>query len=297
MISVNATDIAGGVAFPITQTSFDLLCSDLASFPVARAVAASNGFPILFTPITLASYRQNCLRYPPPGAPPPGWAEQESWLSRRAVLARNAERQMDPERTKYLHLMDGGIADNLALRSISNALILLDGDDTLLRRIAPATRRIVVISVDGQRSSDPTLGQRRIVTGIGQIFSAVSGSKIDAYSFETLLLADRQVQELADKIRRIRCEQGRTLEGYDCADVKGSLIQISIAGVRDEAVRQRLQAIPTGLTIPDADLDRLVAEGETLVQQDETLRAVLRGLLRAPSGDLAASTGRPQTFR
>src|SRR6185312_3184296 len=102
------------------------------SFPVARAVAASNGFPILFTPITLRSYRRDCTRYPPPGAPAPGW-ENSGDLSRRAVLARQVERQMDPERTHYLHLMDGGIADNLALRSMSNGLILLDQHEDALR--------------------------------------------------------------------------------------------------------------------------------------------------------------------
>src|SRR5271166_6715232 len=38
MISVEATDIAGGIAFPFNQRSFDLLCSNLSSLPVSRAV-------------------------------------------------------------------------------------------------------------------------------------------------------------------------------------------------------------------------------------------------------------------
>ena len=83
MISVDATDIAGGVPFPFNQASFDLLCSDLPSFPVSRAVAASAGLPILFTPITLTSYRSNCTAYPPPGAPPPDWREHAATLSRQ----------------------------------------------------------------------------------------------------------------------------------------------------------------------------------------------------------------------
>ena len=69
MISANATDIAGGIAFPFNQPSFDLLCSDLDTFPVARAVAASNGFPVVFSPVTLDSFRRDCLAHPPPGAP------------------------------------------------------------------------------------------------------------------------------------------------------------------------------------------------------------------------------------
>jgi NTE family protein len=33
--------------------AFDLICSDLSTFPVARACAASSAVPILLTPITL----------------------------------------------------------------------------------------------------------------------------------------------------------------------------------------------------------------------------------------------------
>jgi NTE family protein len=60
LVAVNATDIALGISFSFTQPYFDLLCSDLESFPVARAVAASNGFPVLFSPITLTSHTQDC---------------------------------------------------------------------------------------------------------------------------------------------------------------------------------------------------------------------------------------------
>ena len=48
------------------------------------------------------------------------WAETPDELSRRALLARTADRYLDPERTKYLHLLDGGISDNLALRGVVN---------------------------------------------------------------------------------------------------------------------------------------------------------------------------------
>lgn len=277
MISIDATDIAGGISFPFNQSSFDMLCSDLSSFPVARAVAASNGFPVLFSPITIASHRRDCTGFPPPDVPPPEWAEEDA-LSRRALLARNAERYLDPNRTHFVHLMDGGIADNLALRSLSNALIGLDENDALLRSIASTTRRVIVISVDGQAATNPTLGQQRIVSGLGQIFSAVSGTQIDAYSFETLLFANQQVENVTKKLTRIRCDMGRVVAGYDCGDVKGALIHISLAGVQDPARRERLQAIRTGLTIPDADVDALMAEGESLIQTNPTLLDLTSGI-------------------
>jgi NTE family protein len=291
MISVDATEIAGGIAFPFSQTSFDLLCSDLATFPVSRAVAASAGFPILFTPITLASHRSGCTAYPPPNAPSAGQQDNAGTLSRTAMLVRNARRQMDPERTQWVHLMDGGIADNLALRSLSNSLILLDDDDAEVQRLASITRRVIVISVDGQAARDPTLGQRRVVTGIGQIISAVSGTQIDAYGFETMLLVDQQVSELTEKIRRIRCGQAKVLDGHACDDVKGGLVQISLSAIADEPTRRRLQAIPTSLTIPDADVDALVDEGQQQMRTNTTLRDLIADF--EPSTNAVAAVDSP----
>ena len=41
------------------------------------------------------------------------------------------------------------------------------------------------------------------------------------------------------------------------------------------AYRRRLQAIPTSLTVSDADVDLLVAEGKTMVQNDPTLLGLI----------------------
>jgi NTE family protein len=299
MISVEATDIVGGIAFPFNQNSFDLLCSDLSSFPVARAVAASAAFPILFSPITLISHRSGCVAYPPPNAPPNDRRDSAGTMSRQSVLAANAARQMNPERTRYVHLMDGGIADNLGLRSLSNALILLDRDTDEFRRLARETRRIIVISVDGQGSSDPTLGRRRVVTGLGQIISAVTGTQINAYSFETLLLVDQQVSELAKEVSRIRCEESGQIAGHDCDDVQGALIHVSLADIADEETRRRLRAIPTSLTLPDADVDALVDEGRTLITSNQTLLRLLAGFGPALDTTTAASehSGRTADWR
>jgi NTE family protein len=289
MISVEATDIAGGIAFPFNQRSFDLLCSDLDSFPVSRAVAASAAFPILFSPITLISYRNRCLAYPPPNAPPYASQNGARTLSRESVLAGNAARQMDPEQTRYVHLMDGGIADNLGLRSLSNALVLLDRDAAEFRSLARSTRRIVVVSVDGGGSRDPNLGRRRVVTGLGQIISAVTSTQIDAYSFETLLLMDQQVNDLVREMRRIRCEGGRRLASHDCDDVQGAMIQISLASIADEATRRRLTAVPTSLTIPDADVDALVDQGSILIRSNPTLLELLADFAPASDTTIVAS--------
>ena len=67
------------------------------------------------------------------------------------MLARIANRSLDPERTKYVHLLDGGIADNLALRSVVNGGIALDETSDTFRRVALKARRIIRVHARHRR--------------------------------------------------------------------------------------------------------------------------------------------------
>ena len=122
LIAITATDINYGTPFVFTQETFDILCSDLTTFPLARAVAASNGFPGLFSPITITNHADAC------GGRKPGWLtriteqERRDPLSRLGLQARNIERYLDPQRTRYVHLSDGGVSDNLGLRSVGGIM-------------------------------------------------------------------------------------------------------------------------------------------------------------------------------
>ena len=281
VISINATDIANGWSFPFQQAYFDMLCADMAPYPVARAVAASNGFPVVFTPITLTSRRPDCGSvYPPIVRSIVSVSPEE--FSRRTVLARIARTYLDYQRTRYVHLMDGGIADNLALRALFNGLIAVNDRSALFRAIADHSRRVLVVSIDGEAATNPKLGQQRIVTGLGQILSAVTGTQIDAYNFETLLLADQITASIVERVKSARCLQAKTIDGHACEDVQGRFVHISLDDVPDASVRAQLQAIPTGLTIPRKDVDLLVQWGEKLVRENTDIRAMTEGLDASP---------------
>ena len=294
IVSIDATDITNGATFPILGTNFGLLCSDLNSFPIARAVAASNGFPGLFSPITLRSYAEQCHGLKPSLAADSSVpvAETESAAARRTQLARLHDIYANPELTQYVHLMDGGIADNLALRALLNFFIVFEAEDQLFRQTALGTRRILVISVDGEAATPPALGQQRVVGGVFKIISAASGTQIDAYNYETLALAREQVRDLADRIRAARCAAGPVINGHPCEDVRGDLVHLSLSGIQDPAVRARLQAIPTGLTIPSKDVDALLGYGETLVRDNPVIRHVAAQADFPPRGP-AIITGAP----
>ena len=84
-----------------------------------------------------------------------------------------------------------------------------------------------------------------------------------------------EINRLVNSWRKVCCAQARIIAARDCADVRGALVRISLASITDPEVRQRLQAIPTGLTIPDKDVDLLVSSGEQLVQQYPGIRELI----------------------
>lgn len=269
---VNATDIAKGTAFSFIQWQFDLICADFGRYPISRAVAASNGFPVLFTPITLKSYAGRC----PPATILDSSTAQRTIDERRRHLSKLMRTYADPAETQYVHLMDGGIADNLAIRGLINSLILLGHDETTFRagRLAKV-KRILVIVADGQAPFNTARARQRTVSGLGQIFDAVSSTQIDAYNFETLDLARREIEQLAEEIQRLNCRGGT------CPKVPVYFAHLSISGIRDEGVRTRLQKIPTSLTLAEADIELLVTSGERAVATSPVLAAFKRDLERA----------------
>jgi NTE family protein len=274
LIAVGATDISWGTPFLFTQETFDLVCSDLSVFPISRAVAASNGFPGLFSPITLTNHAADC------GGRAPAWlgrvteAQRNDPLSRTGVEATRAERYLDPERTRYLHLSDGGVADNLAMRAAGTMISSISAAD-LNRLGMTKIRRLLMISVDGQSAQDSTVAQRRDVGGILSMIGLVSGGQIDNFNFETLTVITQQLEGARETLIKARCQAGPVFEGTRCDDVQATLLHIALRDLPESPEKAHLQSIPTGLTIPRQDVDLLIQAGHDAVTNSRPLRQFL----------------------
>ena len=72
-------------------------------------------------------------------------------LSRASQFADASRKYLDADATRYVHLMDGGIADNLGMRSLINIMMVVTSDQSTGNRIdLTRIRRILLISADGQ---------------------------------------------------------------------------------------------------------------------------------------------------
>ena len=111
-VVINAAALATGARFPFTQGQFDLLCSDLGSLSVGRAVAASAALPPFFGAITVESYR----RFLRSGIVAGIASKIDASAPTRIVRVEEARTYMDRSRRPHVHLVDGGLIDNLGLR-------------------------------------------------------------------------------------------------------------------------------------------------------------------------------------
>ena len=224
--------------------------------------------------MTLTNRAKEC------GGREPGWltsiprAQRDNPLSRTGQQAKMAERYLDQQKTPYVHLADGGVADNLALRGAGGLM-----QTATIREIGArgfiGIRRILVLSVDGQGTQDTSLAQHKYVGGLLSLVLRASGAQIDRYNFETLIAVGEQVQGLAKLIAEARCEKGPVINGTPCGDVKGALIHVSLAEMPPSPEKAKLLAIPTGLTIKREDVDLLTKAGEQAITASAPVQAFL----------------------
>src|SRR5690606_1960545 len=100
-----------------------LICSNLDDFSVARAVTASSAVPLLFPSVVLENHSDQCtIDKTPIGLQMQRMAvAEETPLVLRSTLESYRNRNERP----YIHLVDGGITDNLGVRAVMDRLITL----------------------------------------------------------------------------------------------------------------------------------------------------------------------------
>jgi len=280
-LSIKATDMSLGGGFEFTQDQFDFLCSDLSTFPVARAVAASAAFPILLSPVTVNNYAGSCE------VVEPLWmasALTNKWeRSRRAVKARELRSYQNAKERPYVHLLDGGLTDNLGLRGPLEEAVAWGGARNTLQRLKlQQVRKIVIIAVNAESKKNRDWDRSKAPPNIVQVTMALATVPMNRYSFETLEVYKESVKqweaELNDASPSPAGEAGAALSNGTSPRVKLYMIDVSLDGLRDETERDYVAKLPASLKLPHGAVERLRADAATLLEQSETYRELLRDL-------------------
>lgn len=254
MAIVSATSLYDGERFEFTQESFDGLCSDLSAFPVSRAVAASMAVPGALSPVTV-------------------WNHGPACLYGSAIATGPLYRPYGPP---FLHLVDGGLSDNLGVRNTIETVERLGGFGGTMHAIGlRGVRRIVYLIVNAQ--SDPGFEESGSadVPGIVRTLRSVADIPIDRYSALSL----QQLRaRFASWLAQVRDGTDPAMGERLARDVEVYFIEVSLPLLGDAGERQYLQRLPTSLSLPLEDVDRVRRAARRLLSESPDFQRLLAGL-------------------
>jgi NTE family protein len=284
MIAINATDAALGSQFTFSGSQFAPICTDLGSVSVSRAVAASSAVPGAFSSIILKNHAGSC------DYTVPSWARdaiQKKSKNRRYHYAKRLLAYLDSKEYPYIHLFDGGISDNLGIRTITNSLLpAADFWKMLATLHLEGTGKLVVIVVNSHKDQDVGFTKKNYSIPFIQSLLVTSAVPLDHYSFESMEILKENIRRWEASMTKGRCGQAGASQGAhgndskadaDCA-VKTYLIEVSFDLLEDEAEREHLKGLPTSFRLGEGDVDRLIAAAKTVLENSIELRSLIHDL-------------------
>ena len=286
-----ATDLATGARLGFVQGDFDLLCSDLSKMRLARAAATSSAVPVVFSAVTLDNFGGTC------GYRNPAWVaaiENPDKRARPSGRAMHRYRMMrdfqDSKERPYIHLVDGGVADNIGVRGVLETIQELGFSAAYRREIGfDQVRRVVVILVNSHSSPRRDWNRKATPPSIVDQLLQASGVPIERYSLETV----EAMKDMAEvwQWRRTLEVDSLLLAGVPAAEAEAQaslpriefeVLDVNFDEIADPLERQYFLDLPTSFTLPAEAVDRLRALGGQLLKQATEFGVVLRSYAGLP---------------
>jgi NTE family protein len=274
LILINTSDLSSGARFTFVQDYFNLLCSDLSSFPLARAVTASSAVPVVFDPVVVQNFGGCAQRLPP-------WLaaarQRDHDNPNLAMIVQGDTAFENRVAHRYAQFVDGGITDNLGLRAVLDTVELVGGAKQYLQGQGVATpRRIAIISVNASADTPQGIGATREAPGIEATLDAVTNIQLHRYNVATLQQTEQSLARWAGQLSTPE----RPVSTY--------FIRLSFEDVPEGPLRQFLNEIPTSFALDADQVDQLIATGRELLRNNAEFKRLLASLAGP-----APAAGRP----
>lgn len=279
LIITSTTDIESGTRILFTNSDFDYLCTSLDQFRLARAAAASSAVPVVLSPLTINNYAGTC------GLKMPAWYTQYAEMTQpprpaaKAMARYQDLARLDSKSNPYLHLVDGGVSDNLGLRSVIDVFNLLEAlKDAGHKTRLDDVERIVVFVVNSLTEPQLSWNKQEDGPGFVSMMIQAAGVPIDHYSSDQV----NELQDIAsrwrgnDEIKNTR-EFKRLIKKHpdiqaakylaSTPKAKIYLINVAFSEVREEQERTTLYNLPTSFVLEPEQVDLLRSAARKIILQ------------------------------
>ncbi len=267
---ISATDMSLGNRIDFTQEYFDAMCLNLSDLRIARAVAASSSVPLVFSPITLNNNGGHCGYVLPSRIQQSlvGSNAQNLQTANHREFAQNLQEYTDSARRPYIHLLDGGMTDNLGLRSLLDTTQIYPNDLLYQQFSGGKVRKIVVISVNARNHMASEIDRSPAVPGVRDVASAIINIPIDQYSQESL----RSFRTFADKWNN---EAANNPQGHH---VGLYFVSLNLQDLPESPLRQRVLNIPTSFYLPSGEINDLKEAARLLMANSSEYKRLMQDL-------------------
>jgi len=272
---IHASDMATLARFEFRQGQFDAMCSDLSQLPIAYASAASAALPLVLSPITLKNYAGQCGYHPPP------WLLEAS-QSKNLYQRQRAKELLsfdDIEKRPYVHLLDGGLSDNVALRGLLEGVSVAGSLESTFKTVGVRQiKKLVILAVNAETSPDVMDYRSDEIPVFSRAFSSLVDIPINRYSLDTLLLLRYAIEMWRKNLLALPAG----IETVLARDAEIYFIDASFSKIDDVAEQQYLMKIPTTLYLTDEQLEHLFAAASQLIRSDPEFQRLMTDLQRNP---------------
>jgi NTE family protein len=270
ILRIHSTDLALGRRFTFTPDTFARLGSNLGSYPIGYACAASSAFPILLTPLTLRNF----------GPPLDLSQDVEYVLGKKnartdlnADLRTKAWEYYNNKTNEYIHLADGGLVDNQGLQSILDEF---ETNGIINRRInysVQPLKRLIIVNVNAGVSGENQSGRSPLPPSIASVVESSMVSSMD-------VLSARRWMDIRDKcIEIFKAAIDRGADTPSLSQLEEPYrIEVSFRNIVDPDLRRRAMALPTSFKLSPEQLaliDKVVPE---LLKEDPELQRLQASL-------------------
>jgi len=284
------TDISTGSRLAFFQNDFDLLCSDLNKVRLSRAAATSSAVPVVLSAVTFNNYGGTC------GFQFPAWVKDVANPETRArpsgrAVQRYREMQdfQDSKNRPYIHLVDGGVSDNIGVRGVLETIEELAASVAFRGEVGfGVVRRIVLIVVNARSSPRTDWDRDESPPGMVAQLLQASGVPIERYSFETVETM-KDIAEIWKWRRELLVDRAR-LAGATEAEAEArvpkvtlQVLDVSFDAIIDPKERASFMNLPTSFVLPAEDIDRLREVAGRLMRQSAEYGSVVRELGGTPA--------------
>lgn len=240
---INATDLQSGRKFVFTNEAFDQLNSDLGTYPVSYAVAASSAVPVLLHHVTLRDY---------------------------STIFK-----------QYRHLIDGGVVDNLGVQSLVETYAAHIEGAQRDGRPDPYPRGAVLFVLDARTEFDARLSDKAdtglietLVTGAGLTSTALVNRVSSAILAEIIVeyaADDITAKELRQSIRDLTTTGDLTIQDRNGKPVR--VVHLALSHVKNlgnlpySSFTESVNSIQTYFNIEPTEAFNLYQAADLLVHE------------------------------